>query len=76
MKSFDILRKRHIFITMPSKYKISKEQKLGFLRHTLTLLAGGFVASGTLTEEEVMQGIGYVVGAIGFIWSLVKNKNA
>lgn len=61
---------------MPSKYKITKEQKLGFIRHTLTLLAGGFVAQGTLTEQEVTEGLGYVIGAIGFIWSLVRNKNA
>jgi len=56
------------------KMNITKTQWLGFLRHTLTIIGGGFIASGQLTEQEVMEGVGYLVGSVGFVWSFIKNK--
>jgi hypothetical protein len=76
------LKKPHIFITMEQETKpkrkikpnITKTQWLGFIRHTLTMVGGGFIASGQLTEAEAMEGIGYIVGAVGFVWSFIKNN--
>jgi hypothetical protein len=56
------------------KMNITKTQWLGFLRHTLTIVGGGFIASGQLTEQEVMEGVGYLVGSVGFVWSFFKNR--
>jgi hypothetical protein len=53
---------------------ITKTQWLGFIRHTLTMIGGGLVASGHLTETELMEAIGFVVGIIGFLWSYAKNR--
>jgi hypothetical protein len=58
------------------KYKPTKEQIMGIIRHTLTIVAGGFIASGVMTEVEIMEGIGYIMGTIGFLWSVFKNKAA
>jgi len=56
------------------KMNITKTQWLGFLRHILTITGGGFIASGQLTEQEVMEGVGYLVSSVGFVWSFIKNK--
>jgi hypothetical protein len=56
------------------KMNITRTQWLGFIRHILTIVGGGFIASGQLTETELMEGIGYIVGSIGFIWSFIKNR--
>jgi hypothetical protein len=57
------------------KLQVSKEQVLGIVRHALTMVGGGFIASGVLTEGELFEGIGYIIGTIGFIWSVIKNRS-
>lgn len=61
---------------MYMKIKPNKDQVLGIIRHTLTMVGGGFIASGVLTEAELFEGIGYLIGSVGFIWSVVVKHKA
>ena len=48
---------------------ISTEQIKGFLRHTLTLVGGIFVAKGWVDDATMMEGVGLVMGGVGYVWS-------
>lgn len=55
--------------------KLSKEQVLGIIRHTLTFVGGIIVMKGIIDEATVTEIIGGVVTLVGTIWSVVdKNK--
>jgi hypothetical protein len=47
-----------------------KETILGVIRHILTALGGGLVASGNATDGDVQAIIGGIVAAVGVIWSI------
>lgn len=55
--------------------KLTQEQVLGIVRHTLTFVGGIFIAKGTIDETVATEIIGGVVTLVGAIWSIVaKNK--
>jgi hypothetical protein len=55
--------------------KLSKEQVLGIVRHTLTFVGGIVVMKGIIDEATVTEIIGGVMTLVGTIWSVVdKNK--
>jgi len=51
--------------------KLSKEQILGIVRHTLTFVGGIVVAKGLVDEATVTEIIGGVLTLTGAIWSIV-----
>jgi hypothetical protein len=53
---------------------MNKEQVLGIIRHTLTFVGGILVIKGLSSEANVEETIGAVMTAIGFLWSVIKNK--
>lgn len=55
--------------------KLSKEQLLGILRHTLTFVGGILITKGLIDETILTEIIGGVTTLAGAIWSIiVKNK--
>jgi hypothetical protein len=55
--------------------KISKEQLLGIVRHTLTFIGGIFIAKGFIDEGILNELMGGAIALTGAIWSIVvKNK--
>jgi hypothetical protein len=53
---------------------MNKEQVLGMIRHALTFIGGVLVIKGLSSEANVEETIGAVMTAIGFLWSVIKNK--
>jgi hypothetical protein len=51
--------------------KLTKEQVLGIVRHTLTFVGGIVVAKGLVDESTVTEIIGGVLTLTGAIWSIV-----
>ena len=51
--------------------KLTKEQVLGIVRHTLTYVGGIVVAKGLVDESTVTEIIGGVLTLTGAIWSIV-----
>lgn len=47
----------------------SKSVAKGQLRHLLTLVGGGFIASGSVDASQVETIVGAVMAIIGVIWS-------
>ncbi len=55
--------------------KLTKEQVLGIVRHTLTFVGGIVVMKGLVDEATVTEIIGGVMTLTGAIWSVIdKNK--
>lgn len=54
--------------------KLSKEQVLGIIRHTLTFVGGIVVMKGLVDEATVTEIIGGVMTLAGTIWSVVDKK--
>jgi hypothetical protein len=55
--------------------KLTREQVLGIVRHTLTFVGGIVIAKGIADEAVVTEIVGGVVALVGAIWSIVtKNK--
>jgi hypothetical protein len=55
--------------------KLTKEQILGIVRHTLTFIGGIVIARGLVDETLVTEVIGGVLTLTGAIWSIIdKNK--
>ena len=49
----------------------------GLVRHALTALGGGLVASGALSGDEMNQAIGAITTLVGIAWSVfAKRKTA
>jgi len=55
--------------------KLTKEQVLGIIRHTLTFVGGIVVARGLVGETLVTESIGGILTLTGAIWS-IDSKNA
>jgi len=53
---------------------MNKEQVLGLIRHALTFIGGVLVIKGLSSEANVEETIGSVMTAVGFLWSVIKNK--
>jgi hypothetical protein len=55
--------------------KLTREQVLGIVRHTLTFVGGIVVMKGLVDETTVTEIIGGAVTLTGAIWSIIsKNK--
>ena len=55
--------------------KISKEQLLGIVRHSLTFIGGIFITKGLIDESILNEVMGGAIALTGAIWSIVvKNK--
>ena len=55
--------------------KLTKEQILGIVTHTLTFIGGIVIARGLVDETLVTEVIGGVLTLTGAIWSIIdKNK--
>lgn len=54
--------------------KLTKEQVLGIVRHTLTFVGGIVVMKGLVDEKAVTEIIGGVMTLVGTIWSVIDKK--
>jgi hypothetical protein len=54
--------------------KLTKEQILGIVRHTLTFVGGILVMKGLVDEAVVTEIIGGVMTLTGTIWSVINKK--
>jgi hypothetical protein len=51
--------------------KLTKEQVLGIVRHTLTFVGGILITRGLIDETVVTEIIGGVITLIGTVWSVI-----
>ena len=55
--------------------KLTKEQVMGIVRHTLTFVGGLLIAKGLIDESMLTEVVGALTTLSGVIWSIVaKNK--
>jgi hypothetical protein len=55
--------------------KLTREQILGIVRHTLTFIGGIVVMKGLIDEGTMTEIVGGIVTLTGTIWSIIaKNK--
>ncbi len=54
--------------------KLTKEQILGIVRHTLTFIGGIVIARGLVDETLVTECIGGILTLAGAIWSIIDKK--
>lgn len=55
--------------------KVTKEQILGIVRHTLTFVGGLLVMKGLVDETTVTEVVGGIVTLTGTIWSIIVKNN-
>ncbi len=55
--------------------KLTKEQILGIVRHSLTFIGGIVIARGLVDETLVTELIGGVITLTGTIWSIIDKKS-
>ena len=56
--------------------KLTKEQLLGIVRHTITFIGCILVMKGIVEDSMLQEILGGVTTLVGAIWSIVvKNKN-
>jgi len=51
--------------------KLTKEQVLGIVRHTLTFIGGIIVMKGIVDETTITEIVGGIVTLTGTIWSII-----
>ena len=56
--------------------KTMKDAIFGIVRHVLTTLGGGLVASGALSGDDLNAAIGAVLTLGGVIWSVINKRKA
>ena len=56
--------------------KLTKEQVLGIIRHTLTFVGGILVMKGLIDEAAFTEITGGVITLIGTVWSVVDKAKA
>jgi hypothetical protein len=55
--------------------KLTKEQVMGIVRHTLTFVGGLLIAKGLIDESILTEVVGGLTTLSGAIWSIIaKNK--
>lgn len=54
--------------------KLTKEQVLGIIRHTLTFVGGILVMKGLIDDSTAQEIIGGVVTLTGTIWSVISKS--
>lgn len=55
--------------------KLSKEQLMGIVRHTMTFLGGLLIAKGLIDDATLLELIGGATTLAGAIWSIVAKKS-
>lgn len=55
---------------------LTQEQIFGIIRHLLTTIGGALVAKGVFDESMMLEGVGAVMGLVGFVWSYVEKQKA
>ena len=56
--------------------KLTKEQILGIVRHSLTFVGGILVMKGIVDETTLTEIIGGVITLTGTIWSIIEKNNS
>lgn len=56
--------------------KLTKEQVLGIIRHSLTFIGGILITKGLIDESTANEIIGGVITLAGTIWSVVDKTKA
>ena len=56
--------------------KLTKEQLLGIVRHTITFIGGILVMKGIVEDSMLQEILGGVTTLVGAIWSIVDKKKA
>jgi hypothetical protein len=51
--------------------KLTKDQVLGILRHTLTFVGGILITKGLIDETTATEIIGSIITLTGTIWSVI-----
>jgi hypothetical protein len=67
----------YIYYKINIKYfimKLTKEQLLGIVRHTITFIGGLLVMKGLVDDSIVQEILGGVTTLVGAIWSIVDKK--
>ena len=54
--------------------KLTKEQIIGIVRHSLTFVGGVLVAKGLIDEATATEIIGSIITLTGVIWSIIVKK--
>lgn len=54
--------------------KLTKEQWLGLLRHTLTFVGGVAVTLGYVDSTAVSEALGLTMSLVGILWSILSKK--
>ena len=69
----------YIYYKINIKYfimKLTKEQLLGIVRHTITFIGGILVMKGIVEDSMLQEILGGVTTLVGAIWSIVDKKKA
>jgi hypothetical protein len=56
--------------------KLTKEQLLGIVRHSITFIGGILVMKGLIADSMVEEIVGGVTTLTGTIWSIVNKTNS
>jgi hypothetical protein len=56
--------------------KLTKEQVMGIVRHTLTFVGGLLIAKGLIDETILTEIVGGVTTLTGAIWSIIAKTKA
>lgn len=56
--------------------KLTKEQLLGIVRHSITFIGGILVMKGLIADSMVEEIVGGVTTLTGAIWSIVNKTNS
>lgn len=56
--------------------KLSKEQLMGIIRHTLTFVGGILITKGLIDEAILTEIIGGVTTLTGAVWSIIEKNKA
>ena len=56
--------------------KLTKEQILGIVRHSLSFVGGILVMKGIVDEKTLTEIIGGVITLTGTIWSIIEKNNS
>jgi len=54
--------------------KVMRASIESLVRHGLTAVGGGMVATGNLTEGDLQAAVGAILTLGGIVWSVVKNR--
>jgi len=56
--------------------KLTKEQVIGIIRHSLTFVGGLLIMKGIVDEATLTEVTGGIITLVGTIWSIVEKNKA